>query len=159
MLTWISLGITSVPFLAFCAAAALLTYFFSRKKVTSHVMKATRGARYWSLVQNVLSLFRVTGTYKGFGLWWGRSDQVRQWMESWGWWHNKKITDQTSTTQVSKSLRFFSCFFFMWPQVRLRILVNNYIFQNKTRKREEKIIKLVFVQIISYINYKCMYRL
>lgn len=72
------MGMTSVPFLALCAAAALLTYFFSRKKVTSQVMKATRGARYWSLVQKVLSLFRVTGTYKGFGLWWGRSDQVKQ---------------------------------------------------------------------------------
>lgn len=72
--TWMSLGITSVPFLALCAAA-LLTYFFSRKKVTSQVIKATRGARYWSLVQKVLSLFRVTGTYNGFGLWWGRSDK------------------------------------------------------------------------------------
>jgi len=66
--TWMSLGMTSVPFLALCAEAALLTYFFSRKKVTSQVMKATLGARYWSLVQKVLSLFRVTGTYKGLGL-------------------------------------------------------------------------------------------
>lgn len=74
ILTWMSLGMTSVPFLALCAAAALLTYFFSRKKVTSQEMKATRGARYWSLVQKVLSLFRVTGTYKGFGRWWGRSN-------------------------------------------------------------------------------------
>lgn len=72
-LTWMSLGMTSVPFLVLCAAAALLTYFFSRKKVTSQLMKATRGARYWSLVQKVLSLFLVTGTYRGFGLWWGRS--------------------------------------------------------------------------------------
>lgn len=68
MLTWMSLGMTSVPFLALCAAAALLTYFFSRKKVTNQLMKATRGARYWSLVQKVLSLFLVTGTYRGFGL-------------------------------------------------------------------------------------------
>ena len=68
VLTWMSLGMTSVPFLALCAAAALLTYFFSRKKVTSQVMKATRGARYWSLVQKVLSLFRITDTYMGFGL-------------------------------------------------------------------------------------------
>lgn len=73
ILTWMILGMTSVPFLALCAAAALLTYFFSRKKVTNQLMKATRGARYWSLVQKVLSLFLVTGTYKGFGLWWGRS--------------------------------------------------------------------------------------
>lgn len=74
-LTWMSLGMTSVPFLVLCAAAALLTYFFSRKKVTSQLMKATRGARYWSLVQKVLSLFLVTGTYRGFGLWWGRSSE------------------------------------------------------------------------------------
>lgn len=72
-LTWMSLGMTSVPFLLLCATEALLTYFFSRKKVTSQLMKATRGARYWSLVQKVLSLFLVTGTYRGFGLWWGRS--------------------------------------------------------------------------------------
>lgn len=44
--TWMSLGMTSVPFFALCAEAALLMYFFSRKKVTSQVMKATRGARY-----------------------------------------------------------------------------------------------------------------
>ena len=62
---------TSVPFLAL--GGAVLTYFFSRKKVTSQVMKATRGARYWSLVQKVLSLFLVTGTYSGLGRWWGRS--------------------------------------------------------------------------------------
>ena len=67
---------TSVPFLALGTAAAELTYFFSRKKVTSQVMKATRGARYWSRVQKVLSLFRVTGTYRGFGLWWGRSAET-----------------------------------------------------------------------------------
>lgn len=75
LLTWMSLGMTSVPFLVLCAAAALLTYFFSRKKVTSQLMKATRGARYWSLVQKVLSLFLVTGTYRGFGLWCGRSSE------------------------------------------------------------------------------------
>lgn len=44
--TWMSLGMTSVPFFALCTEAALLMYFFSRKKVTSQVMKATRGARY-----------------------------------------------------------------------------------------------------------------
>ena len=76
-LTWMSLGMTSVPFLLLCATEALLTYFFSRKKVTSQLMKATRGARYWSLVQKVLSLFLVTGTYRGFGLWWGRSSWGR----------------------------------------------------------------------------------
>lgn len=73
ILTWMILGMTSVPFLVLCAAAALLTYFFSRKKVTNQLMKATRGARYWSLVQKMLSLFLVTGTYRGFGRWWGRS--------------------------------------------------------------------------------------
>lgn len=62
------MGRTSGPFFVFCAVAALLIYFFLRKKVTSQVMKATRGARYWSLVQKVLSLFLVTGTYKGLGL-------------------------------------------------------------------------------------------
>lgn len=77
------MGMTSVPFLALCAEAALLTYFFSRKKVTSQVMKATRGVRYWSLVQKVLSLFRVTATYKGFGLWWGRSNVVGMKTERW----------------------------------------------------------------------------
>lgn len=60
-----SLGRTSPPFLVL--AGAELTYFFSRKKLTSQVMKATRGARYWSRVQYVLSLFRDTGTYSGFG--------------------------------------------------------------------------------------------
>lgn len=70
-----SLGMTSfVPFLAL----GVLMYFLSRKKVTSQVIKATRGARYWSLVQNMLSLLRVTGTYRGFGLWWGRSGGGRE---------------------------------------------------------------------------------
>lgn len=85
VLTWMSLGMTSVPFLVLCAAAALLTYFFSRKKVTSQLMKATRGARYWSLVQKVLSLFLVTGTYRGFGLWWGRSSEQYSGMKRKGW--------------------------------------------------------------------------
>lgn len=46
-------------------------------------MKATRGAKYWSRVQNVLSLLRDTGTYRGLGRWWGSSEEEENQMIVW----------------------------------------------------------------------------